>query len=76
MKTSEYLYGKHFDGILLREMSYASALHRKLLWSQELIEELNDAPLMERDMRRINDSLNAQKFNKALLDECYYKEKE
>jgi len=74
MKSSEYLYGSNFDAVTLRELNYISALRRKIIWSMELVDSLIDVHHSNRDMRRINDSLNAQKFCNALIDECYGKD--
>jgi len=74
VKDSTYLYGDNFDSVVLRDLNYVSALRRKILWSKELIDELLEVSYTERDMRRVNDSLKAQKYCNALIDECYGKD--
>lgn len=76
MRDSQYLYGEQFDGTVLRELSYASALYRKIFWSEELVSQLMEVPYTDRDMRRVNASLNAQKHCRSLIEECFVKDKE
>lgn len=70
IKQSTYLYGDSYNPAMLHNLPYMYALILKIYWSRELVEQLLAIPYMERDMRRINDSLKAQKFNQTLIDEC------
>lgn len=71
MKHPLYLYGDDFDATTLRELPVEQYLQRKIIASQELVELLMREPLETRDFRRINESLESQKFNLVLLDELY-----
>lgn len=73
MKTAEYLYGDSFDAEYLSTANYIPALHRKIIWSQELVAQLLKEPLNQRDFRRINASLKAQEHCRALINEIYQK---
>ncbi|MCI4436937.1 MAG: hypothetical protein JHC33_09045 [Ignisphaera sp.] len=71
MKNSIYLYGSNFDSKTLRELNYVSALHRKIEWATETINEILTHDLMIRDFKRINDITKAISFNRKLIQECY-----
>ena len=68
MKTFNHLYGDN-DPRQLHQMNYLTALHTKILWSKQLIDDLQEIPMMERPMSRINDCLQSQSFNRALINE-------
>lgn len=74
MKKSEYLYGKNYDYAYIRE--HLTGNYRRIEWAKELLEELNEVPLMERDLRRINDVLEAIKFNQRIINEAWYPERD
>ena len=71
MRASQELYGSDFDATLLKDMTVENYLWKKIHASQELVDRLQSVPFMERDLFRINKSLESQKHNRALLDELY-----
>ena len=71
MRDSQFLYGDDFDATALRELTIEQYLWRKIHASEELVELLQQKPLYERDMFRINLSLQSQRHNRKLLDELY-----
>lgn len=83
MTPSEYLYGKHYDKEFVQ--SHISLFYRQILWAEETVEELLKKPLTVdyfcfecmcfkpfpvRDLRRINDCLNAIKWNRSKINEA------
>lgn len=67
LKSSEYLYdvvGAEFKGML-----YEDVLDAKIRLTKILIDTLLEEHYMTRDTVRINDVLNAQKFNEKLIKE-------
>ena len=71
MRASQELYGSDFDATLLKDMTVENYLWKKIHASQELVDRLQSVPFMERDLFRINKSIDSQKHNRALLDELY-----
>lgn len=68
MKTSEYLYGEYYDKEFVQR--HISLFHRQIIWAQDLIKDLLAEPLETRDMRRINDCMEAIKFNRKKIEEA------
>lgn len=69
MKKSTYLYGDNYDVEYIRK--HLSPHYRKIEWAKELIEKLYKEPLETRDFRRINDCLDAIKFNQKIINEAW-----
>lgn len=67
MKTSEYYYG--VKGHTFKDMSYIDALGYKIECARELINVLQEKPIYDRDIKRINDILKSIRFNKELIYE-------
>jgi hypothetical protein len=67
LKSSEYLY--NVPGSSFKGMSYEEVLVAKIKLTKMLIDTLLEEHYMTRDTVRINDVLNAQKFNEKLIKE-------
>ena len=66
MKTSLYLYGQKKDWGYL---TYNAAIKRKILLANRELTKEYDKPMMERNTAKINDHIEAVKFNEVLLNE-------
>ena len=62
-----YLYG--CSPTEFASLTYQEALEYKIKKARELLKQLVNVPLMERDLCRITEVVEAERFNKALLDE-------
>ena len=69
MKSSELLYGRYYDREFVQEN--LSIHYRKILWAQNLIDELQEEPIEKRDFQRINECIKAIKFNESLIAEAF-----
>lgn len=67
MKTCRYLY--NINGAELKDMLYIEAIEYKITKAKQLIEELQNVGIWNRDDVRIRDVVNAIKFNERLLNE-------
>lgn len=63
----EYLYGVRES--IWNCLNYQHALTVKIQLVDALIEKLNNAPMMERDSKRITACLKARDFNEKLMKE-------
>ena len=66
MKTSVYLYGQKKDW---GHMHYDQAIKRKIFLADRELTKEYDIPIMERNTAKINDHIEAIKFNEVLLNE-------
>ena len=66
MKTSVYLYGQKKDW---GHMPYDQAIKRKIFLADRELTKEYDIPIMERNTAKINDHIEAIKFNEVLLNE-------
>lgn len=76
MKSSVYFCGDNFDGMLLQELTYPQALQRKILWAEELVNELLEEDMFHRDGVRIFKAMKAIKQWQKQYNECFGLDKE
>ena len=67
MKTTEYLY--QIPPEILKGVPYEQALLAKIQGAEWVLKQLLDAPLMDRDLKKVNDVCNAIAHNRSLLNE-------
>lgn len=67
MKSTKELYD--IEPKELIDMTYLDAIRYKIYKAKSLITELQEVHYMNRDDYRINELIDAIKFNKALLNE-------
>ncbi len=74
MKSSEYLYSRYYDKDFVQK--HIRLFHRQIIWAEDTIRDLLNEPLETRDMRRINDCLEAVNWNRKKIAEANEKEVE
>jgi len=67
MKTTEYLYQIHPE--ILKGVPYEQALLAKIQGADYVLRQLLDAPLIDRDLKRVKDVCDAIDHNRSLLNE-------
>ena len=69
MRSSEYYYGKYYNKEVVK--FHLAPFYLKILWAKDLIDDLMLEPIETRDFKRINDCMQAIKFNQRIIDEAF-----